>query len=167
MSRIDQALRISEGIEDTAASPGKPDASALREFSSETLERSARRESKAEPARVRTENPKLQARLVSSTPNAVSVEQYRRLAAALHDEQVESELKTVMITSAVPGDGKTLTAVNLALTLAESFERRVLVIDADLGMPALNEALDISNGRGLSDALFRHRDLRVGALGTL
>ena len=37
-----------------------------------------------------------------------------------------------MITSALPHEGKTLTVVNLALTLSESYERRVLVIDADL-----------------------------------
>ncbi len=41
-----------------------------------------------------------------------------------------------MITSALPGEGKTLTAVNLALTLTESYERRVLVIDADLRGPS-------------------------------
>ena len=71
----------------------------------------------------------------------------------LHDEQVESGLKTVMITSALPGEGKTLTAVNLALTLTESYERRVLVIDADLRGPSLHHALDLPNDRGLSDAL--------------
>jgi capsular exopolysaccharide synthesis family protein len=159
VSRIDQALRVSEGAADTTALPGKPDADALRQFSHETPGRSTRPEFKAESTKVRTENPQLQARLVSTTPNTVSVEQYRRLAAALHDEQVESELKTVMITSAVPGDGKTLTVVNLALTLAESFERRVLIIDADLRMPALHEALEIPNARGLSEALATKREL--------
>ena len=72
---------------------------------------------------------------------------------------MESELKTVMITSALPGDGKTLTVVNLALTLAESFERRVLVIDADLRLPTLHTTLEIPNDRGLSEALADDREL--------
>ena len=61
--------------------------------------------------------------------DAASVEQYRRLAAMLHEAQVEKGLKTVMVTSAGPGDGKTLTVVNLGLTLSESYGRRVLLVD--------------------------------------
>lgn len=173
MSRIDQALRIREGASDTTAVSAKPDLSALRQYSREAPEPSVGPERKAEPTVARagdvppavkpaaalTRSPRLLARLVSSTPSAVSVEQYRRLAAALHDEQVESDLKTVMITSALPGDGKTLTVVNLALTLAESFARRVLVIDADLRLPTLHTTLEISNHRGLSEALADDREL--------
>ena len=58
-----------------------------------------------------------------------------------------------MITSALPHEGKTLTVVNLALTLSESYARRVLVIDADLRAPSLHTILDIPNDRGLSEAL--------------
>ena len=94
-----------------------------------------------------------QARLVTGTSSAVSVEQYRKLAAVLHEEQVRSQLKTVIVTSALPGEGKTLTAVNLALTLSESYARRVLIIDADLRGPSLHTALDIPNDHGLSEAL--------------
>lgn len=93
------------------------------------------------------------ARLVTGTSSAVSVEQYRKVAATLHEEQVRSQLKTVIVTSALPGEGKTLTVVNLALTLSESYGRRVLVIDADLRGPSLHTALNIPNDRGLSEAL--------------
>lgn len=175
MSRIDQALRIREGAGDTGAIPALPDPSALRQYSGEALERDvgAERQEKPtmvpvsdvasapKPAAVLTRNSRLRARLVSSTPSGVSVEQYRRLAAALHDEQVESALKTVMITSALPGDGKTLTVVNLGLTLAESFARRVLVIDADLRLPTLHTTLEIPNHRGLSEALADDRELSL------
>src|SRR5262250_2956193 len=95
----------------------------------------------------------VKARLVTGGSNTISIEQYRRLAAVLHDEQAESQLKTVMITSAVPSEGKTLTVVNLALTLSVSFGRRVLVIDGDLRAPALHRLLNINNDRGLSEAL--------------
>ena len=111
------------------------------------------------PRRRRPVAPELSARLVTNTQNAVSVEQYRRLAAVLHEEQVQTKLKTVMITSALPGDGKTLTLTNLALTLSESYARRVLVIDADLRMPTLHTTLGITNDRGLSDALLDDREL--------
>ena len=111
------------------------------------------------PRRPRTVAAELSARLVTSTQSAVSVEQYRRLAAVLHEAQVQTQLKTVMITSALPGDGKTLTLTNLALTLSESYARRVLVIDADLRMPTLHTTLGITNDRGLGDALVDHREL--------
>ena len=93
------------------------------------------------------------ARLVSETSSAASIEQYRKLAAVLHEEQVRSQLKTVIVTSALPSEGKTLTVVNLALTLSESYGRRVLVVDADLRGPSLHDALNIANNRGLSEAL--------------
>ena len=95
----------------------------------------------------------LQARLVTGTSSTVSLEQYRKLAAVLHEAQVQSQTKTVMITSALPHEGKTLTVVNLALTLTESYARRVLVIDADLRAPSLHTVFDISNQCGLSEAL--------------
>jgi protein-tyrosine kinase len=95
-------------------------------------------------------NPKL---VISAGRNPVSLEQYRRLAATLHDIQVEKGLKTLVITSAVPKEGKTLTAVNLALTLSESYGRRVLLIDADLRRPSVHEVIGIPNERGLSDVL--------------
>jgi capsular exopolysaccharide synthesis family protein len=85
----------------------------------------------------------------------VSVEQYRRLAAALHDVQVERGVKTVMVTSALPGEGKTLTVANLALTLSDSYARRVLLIDADLRRPSLHQVFGASNDPGLSDVLTR------------
>src|SRR6185369_4203883 len=81
----------------------------------------------------------------------VTVEQYRRLAAALHDYQVQHGLKTLMVTSAAPKEGKTLTVTNVALTLSESYRQRVLVVDADLRRPSLHQVFSIPNERGLSD----------------
>ncbi|HMD35974.1 MAG TPA: CpsD/CapB family tyrosine-protein kinase [Vicinamibacterales bacterium] len=83
----------------------------------------------------------------------VSVEQYRRLAATMHHTQAEQNLKHLMVTSAAPKEGKTLTIVNLALTLSESYERRVLLIDADLRRPSVHTVFGISNKYGLSHAI--------------
>jgi capsular exopolysaccharide synthesis family protein len=82
-------------------------------------------------------------------------EQYRRLGAALHHHQLQSGARTLMVTSAVAAEGKTLTATNLALTLSHSYQRRVLVIDADLRRPSIHEILRLPNMTGLSDSL-RH-----------
>jgi len=83
----------------------------------------------------------------------VAIEQYRRLAGTLHDLQAAQGTKVLMVTSAVPREGKTLTVCNLALTLSESYRRRVLLIDADLRRPAVHEVFGIPNVTGLSDGL--------------
>src|SRR5204862_525084 len=71
-------------------------------------------------------------RLVVTAPsNLPFVESFRNLAGTLHAAQRERNIKVVMITSAVPEDGKTLTAMNLALSMSESYGRQVLLIDAD------------------------------------
>lgn len=85
--------------------------------------------------------------------NSKLVEQFRKLAATLHHAQTATGIRTVMITSAVAGEGKTLTATNLALTLAESFRRHVLLVDADLRRPSLHDVFQVPNVIGLSDGL--------------
>jgi capsular exopolysaccharide synthesis family protein len=81
------------------------------------------------------------------------VEQSRRLAAALHHAQLENGTRTMMVASAVEGEGKTLTATNLALTLSHSYQRRVLLVDADLRRPSIHLLFQLSNRTGLGDVL--------------
>jgi capsular exopolysaccharide synthesis family protein len=83
----------------------------------------------------------------------ISREQYRRVAGVLLDAQGNNGLRVVMVASAVPGEGKTLTASNLALTLSESYRRRVLLIDADLRRPAVHEVFRLNAATGLIDGL--------------
>src|SRR5687767_10847331 len=111
---------------------------------------SAARVNKIGPRRLAAD---LEARLVTGGSGAVSLEQYRRLAAVLHDIQSQQGLKTLMLTSALPAEGKTLTTINLALTLSESYARRVLVVDADLRWPSVHKMFGLPNHVGLSDAL--------------
>jgi len=82
-----------------------------------------------------------------------SREQYRRLAAAFHQAQRSNGYKVAMIASAVAGEGKSLTAANLALTLSESYRRNVLLIDADLRRPSQHSIFQVSGAPGLSDGL--------------
>lgn len=90
-----------------------------------------------------------------------SREQYRRLAAALHSAQRTSGFKVVMIASAVAGEGKTLTASNLAMTLSESYRRDVLLVDADLRRPSLHVVFQVPGAPGLSDGLITSEDPKL------
>lgn len=91
--------------------------------------------------------------VVSDSVPPGSVLEYRRLAHALHDLQVERGLKTLLITSALAGDGRTLTLSNLALTFTESFGRRVLIVDADQRRPSIHAVFGLPNTYGLHEAL--------------
>jgi protein-tyrosine kinase len=82
-----------------------------------------------------------------------ALEQYRKLAATLHHGQVERGLKVIMTTSALPSEGKSLTAVNTALTLSESYQRRVLLIDADLRRPTIQRIFGLPSSGGLIEGL--------------
>ena len=101
--------------------------------------------------------PKSEKLVIGPERNRESTEQYRRLAATLHDAHTEKGLKSVMVTSAVPKEGKTLTVVNLALTLSESYGKRVILIDADLRRPSVHEVLGLANEKGLTDVLRSER----------
>jgi receptor protein-tyrosine kinase len=81
----------------------------------------------------------------------VATEQYRRLAAILHRAQADTDLRVVIVTSAISGEGKSLTTTNLALTLTRSYERRVLLVDADLRRPTLHRIFDLERVRGVNE----------------
>ena len=91
-------------------------------------------------------------------------EQYRRLAATLHHQHRAKGLSTLMLTSASPGDGKTLTAVNLALVLAGSYRYKVLLIDADLRRPSMPDLVDMTDGCGLSEALIAQSEQKLALI---
>jgi protein-tyrosine kinase len=95
--------------------------------------------------------------VIDASASTASIEQYRRLAATVHHLQAEHGLGRLMVSSALPGEGKTLTVVNLAMTLSESYGRRVLLIDADLRRPSVHDVFGISGRHGLCDALRSER----------
>ena len=110
------------------------------------------------PAAESTLFERLDARLtekivVDHNMSPTSREQYRRLAAVLHDAHNTTGLRVIMVASAVAGEGKTLTASNLALTFSESYQKRVLLIDADLRRPSLHTVFRLDTALGLGDGL--------------
>lgn len=104
-------------------------------------------------------NPELVGKIVGTDGfSGAAQEQYRKLAAILHHAQTERGLKVIMTSSALPGEGKSLTAVNLALTLSESYHRRVLLIDADLRRPTVQRIFGIPPISGLNEGLKASED---------
>lgn len=102
--------------------------------------------------------------VVGESVDPTTREQYRHLAAVLHHAQKATGVRSVMVTSALPSEGKTLTATNLALTLSQSYQRRVLLIDADLRRPRLREVFALKRGEGLADSLMQPRTERADRL---
>lgn len=99
--------------------------------------------------------------ILNSDLDPSSIEQYRRMAARLHLTQAQHGTKLVMVTSALVGEGKTLTATNLALTLSESYRKRVLLIDADLRRPGVHELFRLPNFTGLNDGIRSNEERKV------
>jgi len=97
---------------------------------------------------------RLHQRLILLTePTAPECEQYRTLRAQLFHAAKKRETQVVVITSALAGEGKTSTALNLALAIAQSKENRVLVIDGDLRRPNIASYLGMRPKAGLSEVL--------------
>lgn len=90
---------------------------------------------------------------ISSESNPAMLKQFGRLAGSLHNAQSAGGMKVVLTTSVGPGEGKTLTAMNLALTLSHSYKRRVLIIDADLRRPSVHTVCGLGHIQGLSEGL--------------
>ena len=85
-------------------------------------------------------------------PRSPSAEAFRTLRTNLHYVPNEEECKTILVTSVDPGDGKTLVATNLGVSLAQAGER-VLVIDGDMRKPRCHRVFDMRNRTGLTNVL--------------
>jgi len=92
-------------------------------------------------------------RCVCIFPDAKEADSYRVLREQIQQRTGEKGWNTLMITSARPGEGKTLTAINLALTFAKSVDGSALLIDADLKQQSIHRYLGISGKTGLIDHL--------------
>jgi capsular exopolysaccharide synthesis family protein len=98
---------------------------------------------------------------IGGQSNPVLADQFRRLAATLLHVQRTENLRTLLVTSALAADGKTMTAVNLSLVLSESYRKRVLLVEGDLRRPAISRIAGVPKGPGLSEVLKAHDDRRL------
>ena len=90
--------------------------------------------------------------IVEKKPNSIAAEAYRTLRTNIQYSSFDKEIKTMVITSSEPGEGKSTTAGNIALSFAQS-EKSVILIDCDLRKPSLHRNFKVSNLVGLSDVL--------------
>jgi capsular exopolysaccharide synthesis family protein len=86
-------------------------------------------------------------------PLSSAAEEYRSLRSRIAQSENGHAIRVIQVTSPGAQDGKTVTSLNLALTMAQEFQRRVIVIDADLRQPRLHELLGLQPGPGLVDVL--------------
>lgn len=95
-----------------------------------------------------------------NNPNTLAAEEYRKLKSVIVKmTKEESFLNMLMVTSSVGGEGKSLTALNLALSLAQEFDHTVLLVDADIRKPSLHSFLGIENSLGLTDCILDGADV--------
>ncbi|MCL6560331.1 MAG: CpsD/CapB family tyrosine-protein kinase [Firmicutes bacterium] len=90
-------------------------------------------------------------------PRSAMAEAYRTLRTNLGFAGLDRPCRSIMVTSPGPGDGKSTTAVNLAIVLAQA-GHKVLLMDCDLRKPALHKIFGFDNTRGLTNALVQGRD---------
>ncbi len=91
-------------------------------------------------------------------PQSPRAESFRQLRTNLQFAHVSHSSKTVLITSSVPGEGKSTTATNLAISIAQSGQT-VALVDADLRRPMVSEYLGLERGAGLTTALIGQADV--------
>jgi succinoglycan biosynthesis transport protein ExoP len=87
-------------------------------------------------------------------PRSAAAESYRTARTNIEFAAVDHPVRTLLITSAVPSEGKTVTAANLAVAFAQG-GRKVLLVDADLRKPGIHELFGLRNEVGLTDLLRR------------
>ena len=96
--------------------------------------------------------------IVEKNSKSISAEAYKTLRTNIQYSSFDKEIKTILVTSTIPGEGKSTIAGNLALSFAQQ-DKKVLVIDCDLRKPALHKMFKLSNFKGLSDVIVGNSDL--------
>ncbi len=105
--------------------------------------------------------------LINPKAHSANIESYRILRTNLGFALLDKPLHTIMVTSAVPEEGKTTTATNLAIFMAKA-GKKTLLIDADLRRPSVGKKLHITQDRmGLSNAILACAKSQSAATGSL
>jgi capsular exopolysaccharide synthesis family protein len=104
--------------------------------------------------------PSFDGQLVAAiAPQSTAAERYRLLRTRIKQVERGRTLRSIIVTSPSKGDGKSLTAANLALTMAQEFHQRVLLLDADLRRPSVARMFGLGDGPGLTEVLMGVADL--------
>jgi non-specific protein-tyrosine kinase len=87
--------------------------------------------------------------ITASNPRSPVAEAYRQLRTNIQFSSLDHPIKTLLVTSTSPEEGKSTTLANLAITMAQA-DRKVVLVDCDLRRPSLHEIFGISNINGLT-----------------
>lgn len=98
--------------------------------------------------------------IVNKEPRSIVSENYKSIRTALLLSSGDTPPKNILISSASPREGKTVTAINLAETIAQS-EYSVLLVDSDLRKPRVHKIYGIDNSKGLSTYLAGVSELEI------
>lgn len=90
--------------------------------------------------------------VVEKKPKSIAAEAYRSLRTNIQYSSIDEKYRVIVVTSSEPAEGKSTTAGNLALVLAQS-GKQVLLVDCDMRKPSVHKKFKISNMAGLSDLL--------------
>lgn len=104
-------------------------------------------------------NNKMRHLITKLNPRSPISEQYRTIRTNLQFASVDSDLRSILLTSAGPSEGKSMTTANLAIVYAQQ-GKRVLLVDADLRKPTIHYTFRLDNLRGLSNILVGETSLR-------
>lgn len=96
--------------------------------------------------------------LVDKDPKSIAAESYRVLRTSLEYSSIDKPLKSIVVTSSEPGEGKSTVAGNLASIISQN-DKKVIIIDCDLRKPTIHKKLEISNAIGLTEYIVGKNDL--------
>ena len=97
-------------------------------------------------------------RLSHEPASSAGIESFRQLRTNLEFIDIDTRVQVLVVTSAVAAEGKTTTVTNIAAALAAA-DKRVLVVEADLRRPTLDEYFAVEPGVGLTDVVVGHAEL--------
>lgn len=119
------------------------------------VEREKNQELKEDSFKATPENIVLDNKLVSFfAPSSMAAEQFRRLRShIIRPWMGKQSPKTILVTSTMAGEGKSLTAINLAIAIATELHSHALIVDCDLRNPSLSRWFGFDKVKGLSDYL--------------
>jgi protein-tyrosine kinase len=95
--------------------------------------------------------------ITRTNPKSPISEAYRILRTNVQFSGIDKELKTIVITSTDPREGKSTTISNMAITFAQS-GKKILLIDADLRKPTIHKAFRLTNREGLTSIIAKHSE---------
>lgn len=87
-----------------------------------------------------------------TNPKSLNAEQFRSLRTNIEFAQVDKQIKSLLVSSSIPAEGKSTVSSNLAYVMAQT-EKRVLLVDADLRKPTVHRTFQLNNKQGLTTLL--------------